>query len=193
MKVYCFYLIKNKIYTSEFKGVYKEDIVNSGSKDIALYAFTPEKESRNLFLKTRNNELFFEKVIDIDKEDYIEFCDTHKGQLLEYHTFQTKEVVNGNYMSMMAYILCTTHESDCILYYKEDYTMDIMSGILTDDFLDILEQVEFKKKIRKALDESLLLSEVVSKVAPLEDINYDSIIIDELSLFIKLFSNTFKN
>ena len=137
--------------------------------------------------------LFFEKVIDIDKEDYIEFCDNHKGQLLEYHTFQTKEVVNGNYMSMMAYVLCTTHESDCILYYKEGYTMDILSDILTDEFLDILEKVKFKKKISKALDNHLLLSEIASKVSPLEDINYDSFMIDELSLYIKLFSNTFKN
>ena len=192
MKVYCFYLVKNKIDTLEFIAIDSEDVVNSGDKDIALYAYTPEKESREYFLKTRNKNLFFEKVIELDKEDYIEFCDTHKSQLLEYHAFTTKTLVNGNHMSMMMYLLCTTSESDCILYYKEDFTMNVISEILTDEFLELLEKVKLKKKIRKALDDIFLLSEVMTKVFPLEDINYENLTIDELSLYIKLFSNTFK-
>ena len=192
MKVYCFYLIQNRIDTNKFKGVFSDDIYELNGKEIALYAFTPEKESRKYFIQTRDMDIFYEKVIEMDRKDYEEFCDENKAHLLEYHTFNTKKIIDKKYSVYMAYVLCTTVESDCILYYKEDYVFSIMSDILTDEVIEYLSTVRFKKKIRKVLDDTFLLSELINKVYPLEDINYDVLNIDEISLYVKLFSNTLK-
>lgn len=192
MKIYCFYLVRKFINTNVYKGVYSDDVESIDGKEIALYAFTPEKESAKYFRKTRQMDLFYEKVLEMNREEYNEFCDDNKAYLLEYHTFNTKSIINNKYNVLMAYVLCTTIESDCILYYKEDYVLEILSDILTDEFTEILSKIKFKDKIEKKLNDIFLLSEIMNKVYPLEDINYDLFVIDELSLYIKLFSNTLK-
>ena len=58
--------------------------------------------------------------------------------------------------------------------------------------LDILSTIRFKKKVRKALNDIFLLSEIKDKIYPKEDINYDLLVIDEISLYVKLFSNTLR-
>ena len=192
MKIYCFYLVKNKIDVNDYPVLYKDDVIQLDGKEVALYAFTPEKDSELYFLETRNMDIFYEKIINMDREEYEEFCDDNKERLLEYHAFNTKSIINKKVHVMMTYVLCTTIESDCILYYKEEYALDYVSDILNDEMLDILSTIRFKKKVRKALNDIFLLSEIKDKIYPKEDINYDLLVIDEISLYVKLFSNTLR-
>ena len=192
MKVYCFYLIKNEIEVREFHGIVKDDIHRLYDKDIALYAFTPSKESEAFFLETRDNTLFFEKIVEMTHEEYEEFCEEHKECLIEYHSFNTKKIINGKYKVDSLMMLCTLAESDCIIYYKEEYAMKIISDILDDQYFNLIEGKSFNKKIKRILDKMFLYEDILSKVNPLEDINYENFIVDDVALYVKLFSNTLK-
>ena len=192
MKIYCFYLVKKEIDTSKFLGVTTDKITFIGNNECALYAYTPAKESEIYFLETRNMDIFFEKIIEMDREDYEEFCENNKDQLLEYHTFVTKNIEHGVYKSKSIQILTTLIESDHIIFYKEEIVMDMISNLFLYDMLDVRKTLPFKKSIKKVLNEYFIYEELLYKVYPLEDMNYDKIFIDDLSLYIKLFSNTFK-
>ena len=192
MKVYCFYIVKNHISPKEYKAVMKDDIFKIGNNDCALYAYTPEKSSELYFISTRDMNLFFEKVIEMSRDDYEEFCEDHKEQLLEYHSFVSKKIVNNKYKSYNFQMLCTLLESDHILYYKEEIVMNYISDLFNDDIIDYINYHPFKKYIEKILDEFFLYDTISTKICPMEDINYDNFMIDDLSLYIKLFSNTFK-
>lgn len=192
MKVYCFYLIKDEINPREFHGVCKEYIRQYDGYEAALYAFTPSKESEAFFLQTRKKNLFFEKVIQMDREEYDDFCEENKECLIEYHTFNTKKIVDGKYRTESIMMLCTLAESDCIIFYKEEYVMNIISDILDDNYFELIDRVHLKPKLQRLLNDMFLYENLVCMVTPLEDLNYDTILVDDLALYIRLFSNTFK-
>lgn len=193
MKIYCFYLVKNHISPSKYKAVIQDEIINIGGNECVLYAYTPEKSSELYFLATRNMEIFFEKVIDISREEYEEyFYEDHKDQVLEFNSFNSKKLVDGKYKTYSTQLLCTRAEADMIIYYKEDLVMDCISEILNDDILEYLSCHPFHESLTKVLDDYFMYTDIMSKVQPMEDINYDNFIVDDLSLYIKLFANTFK-
>lgn len=192
MKIYCFYLVKKHISPKKFKAVLKDDIVSIGDNECVLYAYTPEKSSETNFLSTRNMEIFFEKIIEMSREDYEEFFENHMDQVLEFNVFNSKRVVDGRYKSCPTHVLCTRAEADSILYYKEETVLDYLSDFLPDSMIEFLIYHPLNKKLRNIMNELFLYNDIVSKIRPMEDINYDNFIVDDLSLYIKLFSNTFK-
>lgn len=192
MKIFCFYLIKEKISRSEFPGLNSEYITPINGKEIALYAFTPNRSVANDFIKSRNKKLFFQKTVEMSKADYEEFCDEYKDCLLEPHTYNTKVLVDGKYHTKMLMMYSTLNESDCIIFYKEEYVMRYISDILDDNYFNALKGRVFKKKIKSVLDNIFLYDSIVTKIEPMEDINYDNFIVDDIALYIKLFLNTFK-
>lgn len=192
MKIYCFYLVRKHISPKKYKAVIEDEIVSIGDNECVLYAYTPEKSSETQFLSTRNMELFFEKIIDMNREDYEYFYDHHTDQVLEFNTFNAKKIEDGRYKSYSTQVLSTRAEADHILYYKEELVLDIISDFLPIQLIDYLELHPLKKKLRHILNDFFLYSDIISKVHPMEDINYDTFIVDDLSLYIKLFSNTFK-
>lgn len=192
MKIYCFYLVRKHISPKKYRAVLKEDIVDIGGNECVLYAYTPEKSSELYFLATRNMEIFFEKVIEMDRQDYEDFYEDHQDQVLEFNAFNSKRIVDGKYSSYTTQLLCTRMESDLIVYYKEELVIDYMTGLMDDNIIEYLSCHPFNKQLAYVLDEFFLYTDIMMKIHPLEDINYDRFIVDDLSLYIKLFSNTFK-
>lgn len=191
MKIYCFYLVKKHISTNKYKAILKTDIENVGGNECVLYAYTPDKSSRLYFITTRNMDLFYEKVIEMSREEYEDFYEEHTEQVFEQYTFISKKLVDDSFKSYTSLMLCTRAEADCILYYKEEQVMEYLTNLLDDDIISYLETHPFKSKLKYVLDEFFLYTDIMAKVHPMEDINYDNFTIDELSLYIKLFSNTF--
>lgn len=193
MKIYCFYLIKTELSNVEYPGIVQEEIFSIENIQCVLYAYTPNKEFKDLFIKMRNMKIFFEKNINLDKEEYENFYNNHKSQLLEYHSFNTKRVINNRYIPKPILVLSTLIESDHVLFYGEEYIDNILSDIISEDIIDYLNKHPLKESIMKVLNDVFIYDEIVNKIYPMEEINYDLYMIDDLSLFITLFSNTFKN
>lgn len=192
MKVYCFYLVKDEISRSEFPGLNSEYISSINGKEIALYAFTPNKKVAKDFSKSRSHELFFRKILTMTKEDYIDYCDEYNDCLLEPHTYNTKVIYDGCFHTKSIMMYSTMNESDCIIFYKEEYIMNYISRILDNQYFEDMKGVVFKRKIKEILDDVFLYESIVNKIAPMEDINYDNFVIDDIALYIKLFFNTFR-
>jgi len=130
--------------------------------------------------------------MEMDREEYEEFYEEHTDQVLEFSSFNSKRLINGKYSTYSSQLLCTRMESDLIIFYKEEMVMEYISGLLSDDIIEYLSHHPFNKELSYVLDEYFLYTDILSKVHPMEDINYDNFLVDDLSLYIKLFSNTFK-
>ena len=193
MKIHLFYIIKNNIDLNKYHAVYLEKLQEIGDLTVALYAFTPEKYVAKDFKKLRKKKLFFEKVVDMEREEYEEFCDDNEDALIEYHAFNTKKLESdGKYHCREVVMLATRAEYDSILFYKEEYVLRVLSETLDDKTMEFIDKHHFKKKLENIMNEYFIYDSVVNRIAPLEDLNMDEFIVDDLALYIKLFSNTFK-
>lgn len=52
-----------------------------------LYAFTTDKKQRDLFRKMRKMDAFIEMKSHIEKDEYVEFANNHRGQLLDFYKY----------------------------------------------------------------------------------------------------------
>ena len=126
MKIYCFYLCKEKIECDKFLAVADCDIRNHNGFETYFYAFTPDKFVAKYFKKTRNMELFYEKVINMSRDEYEnDFYNEYSERCIEEHLFVTKGKENGFYVRKDVKILAPTAEADMILDF---------SGILLEKF-----------------------------------------------------------
>lgn len=193
-KVYMFYLSLPEIDSKEYKGVLSDyiikSIVSGNNNDVALYAFTPCREFRDYFNKTRDMTKFKEVLHVMEDDEYEEFYDENKTIAIDYHGFNVKKIRDNIYNMDYESMLCTEVEADYILYYREEYIMYYLSRILDDEYFEYIGKRKFKSKIWKVLVDIFLYEDIVYKIAPMEDVNIDTVIIDDLSLYIKLFSNT---
>lgn len=194
MKIYTFYLHSENIDSLEFKGVDTDLIIHENNNyDHALYAFTPMKEMRDIFVNTRDMSIFFEKVIEVAREDYEDFCDEYDSALLDIHVMKTSCDVDGIIYSTCIPVLCTTNESDSIIYYKCDILEDILlEPFENDNLLKGLRRL--KDKYIKILNRRFSVYYILSQLeCPVEILDIPSRFeIDEVALFSHLFRNTFK-
>ena len=192
MKIYCFYLIDDEITVDKYIGVKADTINRMGNKDYSLYAFTPEKSVRDEFISFRDMDKFYEKVINIERCDYEDFCEDNGDYLLEYHTVSTKTIENGVYKSTNVLILTNAIEADTIIFYSEQYLLEILSENLTETNFYTITSIKFEDKLNKILLNTFYLGTILDTYYEIND-NIPEIKIDQLSLFITIFSNTFNN
>ena len=195
MKLYCFYLCKETIDTKEYPAVLADLINNVNNMQVALYAYTPDKEVAKYFRDTRDMSIFIERTLNVKKDDYENFCDNHGyKQLLEIHIFSTKIVKDGVYDKNLVKLLCTQAESDEILYNSDYYLYDIIDMISPDESINfmLMHGIKYQKDIEKAL-RLLMYDSLIRLTYPSEIDNFEGNVIDDIGLFIKLFGNTFNN
>lgn len=195
MKLYCFYLCKESIDTNEYPAVLSDLIKSVNNMEVALYAYTPDKEVAKYFRDTRDMTIFIERTLDIDKDDYEDFCDTHGyKQLLEIHIFSTKIVKDGIYDKNTVKLLCTQAESDEILYNSDYHLYSFIDMISPDETINfmLMREIKYKKDIEEALS-LLMYDSLIRLTYPSEIDNFEGNAIDDIGLFIKLFGNTFNN
>lgn len=195
MKVYLFYLIGEKINNVfiDFLGVKQDDIRMIQGKEYSLYAFTNKKEYKNEFKDTRNMEIFYQKTLEMDEYEFDIFSESRSEYLLDKKKLKTKNIKDGVVCSTSVDILCTSIEYDQVTIYKEDNFNDVISDRLTEFFYE--ESLDDKllkimnDKLKYDLSEVLLLDDLLPSVFPYEEYPNESVVIDEIALFIALFSN----
>lgn len=170
-----------------------------------LYAFTANKKYAQKFMETRDMQKFIKRVSNIDKDDYKEFTNSNRGRLLEFFDF----------------IHFKGYTDDACVNKEEKVTIlttweerELTSASADDGITDLTEYVDynffpfiFKGKFVKALDclqyishwKCLGSSEKFSQLLlPDEADEYmdyvsPSIKIDEFSIYILLFGDTYKS
>lgn len=133
MKIYLFLLIGD----------------NRGSFDTPIiYAFTPEKRLAKKFIETRNMDMFIEKTVDVNKNEYNNYLINYKGHLLVDSGFVTS---SNNCFSNISTVklVVTQHEeetvfikADIVLMELSKYTSPI-SELFNTELLDALSEVEY--------------------------------------------------
>lgn len=170
-------------------------------RKLELYAFTPEKKIAKVFEETRNLDLFIKKIIYMDKEDYSSFFNRNSQYVLEYHIF-THKIINeeNRFSTEPVSILCTTKESDVVIYTGEYLFSDylIESGGI-DEPNDNFSVELFLPKYREAM-RKLFVDDILCTFTPLDEVyfevlemSYDNLFqFDSLSLFVYKYGNLFK-
>ena len=193
-KVYCYYLVRDNISVEEFPATLPS-IVQSESvdgKDVVLYAYTTDKNDAEMFENTRDMSLFYKKVLNLTESEFYRFSDDLTELTFYEATLMTKKKYNGIERSQKTLVYCTMYE-----YIKITYTK---SAIIRKVFRDLTPEYIsngflFNDNLRESLNYLLYEDILEESLMPLDDslhFNYDEFIIDEFSLFIRLFSNTLK-
>lgn len=197
MIIYLFYLCLDKIKVGEYPGVHADTIrAHKDGYEYSLYAFTPMKKIAKYFKDTRDMNIFYPKTIELDREDYDDFCEDHSQYLLEFHSVETTTVVDGRYKAGSTEILMTLTESDEILYHAFAAYVNMMEKNFSDNggiILNVLQNQLLKKQVMRALNKAYMITWIMTFLfLPVDDSDLEGIIIDRLSLYIELFKNTYK-
>lgn len=191
--VYCFYLLdKEEITPEKYPGVISDTVSIENGFFFSLYAYTKEKKLRNHFKKTRDMTKFIEKVIYMEPKTYEEFMDQYSEYILESHSILTKQKIDGVYTKTMANLKCTSIEFEDITTLKDFYISDIFGNSLNLPMILMITNNVFQKKLMEALVDILGVDSLITDwVVPMEEITRHTDEVDELSLYIELFANTY--
>lgn len=139
-----------------YQKITKEQRENCGNLPIEdmypLYAFTTDKEHRDLWRETRRKECFIEIESKISKEDYVEFANKHRGNLLDLYSYSRFDGYKSDSTEVSmgkVKILSTWNEreyTDAML----ETCMDHGSGMCTVEF-NTIPPIILKDKYFKAL------------------------------------------
>lgn len=195
MKIYRFYLIKDKKYPFENCN----DILDNR---IELYAITNSKSKAKEFREQRDMNKFIEKSSKCEMDEWISFSDENRGNVLRYIELDTSDVSeSGLIYTMTMKVLATDYE-----YTSIDQDASIVE-INDESFwlCNAPNPLMFKNKIIKLfksidyyqmfmLYNYALLED--SQCTPMDIEYYENIapdvILDEYGLFITYFGHTFK-
>lgn len=187
--VYCFYIIKEEISPTEYPGIKMDTIIDCDDYQYSLYAFTPDFRIASLFMEMRDMDVFYKKILKLEKDEYNEFFEEYQDYLLEYHVFSTKIIENDNYVADSINLLCTKFESDNILFYSKNHIYDILNNDWNIQGEPGICDIKFNDKILGVLNEYFYYEDILSSCKDVSDEN-SGIQLDHLQLFIRLFSNT---
>lgn len=194
MKLYVFYLISSKDFINviEYPAVSTDYIAISDSVSYVLYAYTPEKRIRNEFRSMRNMNIFYEKIFDITRRDFEEFCDNNNDFLLEYHILKTRSIGNGFYKTDTVFILSTTKEIDLVIFNDENYMEMFLNENLpaSNVFMNVKSDI-FSDKYAKILSEVYNMDDILCLLYPCETPPWKMMEVDHVALYCKLFKNTY--
>lgn len=191
MKLYIFYLVANGLVSSkDYPTISYEKVQDIGGMKCFLYAFTPDKYIRNEFRYYRNMEIFYEKTIKIDRDDFEDFVDNNSEYLLEKRVITTKKVINGHFRLGSTFVVCTQEEFDITFSNAYNLIEEELGKALNNSML--YDESLFKNKYIKILNNIFRFSEMVYLLSPYEELPWEPGDIDYFSIFIKIFKNTYK-
>lgn len=199
MKIWCFYLFDNRQTDSRYyPNIKREELRIEKGMMYSLYAFTPTKSCADYFWKTRDHRLFYKKVIDIERDEYEDFCEEYGDHLLEFHHFLTKvQDAHGNVAEETVGVLCTIVESDSILYYKEDHMDKILANGMSMLYTFTNAKSILVPELYNLLNDYFEIDMILNVLYPYdEDITTSSYYpydIDEVLLYCALYGTTFSN
>lgn len=168
-----------------------------------LYAFTNDKKLAKKFMQTRNMKKFIKRVSDIDKNEYVEFANNNRGQMLETYAYDrfVSYTSDPSERRMEKIQILTTWEEREMTSVSADDGVNDLTEYVNYNFLPFI----FQKKYLNALDtlefithwKYLGVPEKYSEfITPDENEKYmdfssPNISVDEFALYILLYGDTY--
>lgn len=170
-----------------------------------LYAFTNNKKFRDLFRKMRRDDMFIEMKSDVEEHEYVEFANSHRGNMLEMHPFEKIIRRDGTTAETEQVKLLTT-------WYEKEYVQssieafgDQCSGFMGQDFpfspiafldkyfyaLYRIQYVDFWKLYAQD-NITKREEEIITDLGIDIDYSYPEITFDEFAVFVFLFGGYMK-
>lgn len=192
MKVWRFYVDSTTIRP--------ELLPKDSDRGYTLYAFTNHKDMAKKFMSDRNMDNFKVVTSDMSKTEYIEFAngDSNNNFVLDYRTYNTKCEDGPLYDIEKVELLTTMWEYlNCVDDGFGTNNIAVMNGGWWDE---MPAPNLYDKSLLKHLDVlrysklySLILGVSLDSYDEDDDYSSPDVYVDELSLFISLFIDTFTN
>ena len=168
-----------------------------------LYAITADKKMREQFNRERNPEHFIEIKSRMTKEEFRDYGNKNRGNILEYIEYQTFDHREGRRVIMRPVkVLSTQNEYELTECYGEGLTDDTQSHgmtffnapwILKTAFLDALNTLKyFKFWALNRPEEVENLPESMKKYDVEADYDAPNIYIDEYKIYVELFWESYR-
>ena len=198
---------------------YKKPKKHSDKRDYNLYAITNNKKLAEDFINTRNMKVFICKKSEEDKEDWLEYANENRGQVLDYYKLNTFTVDEDNQcttkkvkipITFFEYQNCDSDQCENVILDSSFWSEMPPYPIFNSKVIDALRNLEFISTQRfvhgyMGMEESDLepllryIDDNSDSYSLKEDDNmvYDDgdfaspeVEVDEVSLFIKIFKDT---
>lgn len=169
-----------------------------------LYAFTNDKKLAKEFSETRDMKKFIKRVSHIEKSEYVDFTNQNRGQLLEKYSYSRFKGYTSDASEVMTdkvELLTTWQERELTAASVDDGIADLTDFISYNFFPFI-----FERKYVKALDKLQFITHwkylgypekykdfiSIDEVETFMDFSSPNISVDEFSVYILLFGDTYK-
>lgn len=160
-----------------------------------LYAVTHDKKLASMFRKTRNMDLFLEKVSSIDKEELEDYLRTHDHSELDIYKLSSYKDKNMDTQEpITTYVCMTKSEYDYTTEASETGgVLSLIKGwvpieIFTPKIKKILYKFGYQKCQQFVFQGEIPFSEDVTDGFGYYDLGYE---FDELGVFVLLYQDTF--
>lgn len=196
ISVYLFYIVDTSFSHHKYPAVDINDVKWNGKYGNTLYAFTPKKDLAKMFKDMRDPKKFICQKVKMNASQYENFNRKYFRRMLSDFPYKTNFInKEGYFVEKSRNILSTEREHDEVQENGIDYIMDVIDFMPPDSIRFIKYLIEndevFHKKYINALGYILAVEDFVRDTYYPADIE-SSPNIDQVSLYLKLFSNTFK-
>lgn len=189
MKVYCVYIHDNELDIKKYPAIPDTNITIHGDKEYSLYGFTDNKKYAKKFMRTRRDDLFFMKVITMDKEDYKKFREKSECCEIRYGAFTKKIIDDSIIKPELELVLCTEMEYDIIMWDGLGYLNKIYDNV--HQTMTYLSAKDFNYTIYNVLVNDFMYEEFLDWLSNLDMIELNLFEINTLELYFHVFGNTY--
>lgn len=188
MKVYLFYIYSYETLSDYYAVLPNEVRVGRGIQ-YALYAWTRKKRARNIFRNTRNMDLFYEKEIYMDDEEFSEFQEIYDESELLYY-YYAGDARTDHVQKLSCEILSNTKEHDLVLFCGYDKFEEEMSEL--DDWYILHLKELIRPKIYLNLSTYFDFENIREYQVPLDDCPWRDYVLNQMEMYNTMFANTYK-
>ena len=190
-KVHIFYLRDSIIDPDSYIAVISDMIKGEDGKQVYMYAFTDNKKYAKEFRRTRDMSKFVEKIYTMNDDVYRDFTSLYSD--IDYYpqTIWTQKEIDGKNIGLTVNIGMTVIEYEQLTTFGENWIANLLT--IPEDIVEFIDKVGFKNPYKKILNSVFFLdSYIADSIYPTEYVFDAEVRIDELELFVKLFSNVIK-
>lgn len=196
VKLHLFYLTDKYITTKDYpvanmKEKTYDDYTDS---EYVLYAYTLDKDMAKVFSSWRDPRKFMHKVMKVSEDEYNRLSNEWPQQKLIDYALVKKDIKDDSFVGTHMYLTMTSAEARYILEYRYELLIEQLKIGIHDDidiyaFLGSLLDDEDEFIFREIFPLSL----IHERDYPLDEYSIEDIEVDELSLFLTYFGNTFSS
>lgn len=175
---------------SEYSAIFPSKIKKKNGITYALYAWTKSKKDAEIFRKTRNMKLFFEKIIHIQKEDLEDFENKFEEERLSVFNYRGFGIGKENIRICYYQILTTTYEYDFMFECGVNLFEEAMNEIDINLLLNLHHII--KGSIYQKIHQYFDFENIYEYQVPIDEYPWRNYNFNQFESYIEMFKNTYK-